>query len=266
MADDARLAALEEETKQRLAKLKAETAGGSGESQHHELSASSQSAIARQQELKETMEKRKRARDLAVPTNDNAVKLKLREYGEPICIFGEGPPERRERLREVMAQNMDLDAPYEEARGAETALQRMAKRPALGVPTSVEENVDDVQKESFFTEGSDELKAARLWIGRDALSRAAARVQAERDRIELESSDVAAHEATHRKLTGRLRTVENQLSNFGDERPISFVSFAPGTVPMLTLCQQQKSFLHLQHVHSARMQTEPASPAIAAHP
>jgi len=32
-----------------------------------------------------------------VPTNDNQVKLQLRDAGEPICLFGEGAPERRER-------------------------------------------------------------------------------------------------------------------------------------------------------------------------
>ena len=48
-------------------------------------------------ELEELM--KKRARELAVPTNDNAVKLKLREYNEPITMFAEAAPERRERLR-----------------------------------------------------------------------------------------------------------------------------------------------------------------------
>ena len=80
-------------------------------SEQHELSGSSQLAIQRQQELKDTFERRKRARELAVPTNDNAVKLKLREYGQPICLFGEGAPERRDRLREAMAQQVDLDEP-----------------------------------------------------------------------------------------------------------------------------------------------------------
>ena len=86
-----RLAKLEEETKKRLARLKegsaAKGAAASSSSsaprdaEMHDLSASSQAAIARQQELKDTIEKRKRARELAVPTNDNAVKLKLREFG-----------------------------------------------------------------------------------------------------------------------------------------------------------------------------------------
>lgn len=231
MAD--RLAQLEEETKARLSKLKAAAAANaSSQSEVHELSASSQMALERQQALKDTIEKRKRARELAVPTNDNAVKLKLREYGEPICLFGEAAPERRERLREVMASNLDLDTPFEEARGAETALSR-AKRAAV-VPARQDEPADDKRKESFFTEGSEGLKAARLWIGRDSLGRAAQRLQVERSRIQAECADVAAHEASYRELGGRLREVQNQLSNFGDERPISFVTFAPGSSVVAT--------------------------------
>ena len=87
-----KLATLEEETKRKLEKLKASSGKAPG-GDTHDLSEASQQSIARQQELKDTIEKRKRARELAVPTNDNSVKLKLREAGEPICLFGEAAPE-----------------------------------------------------------------------------------------------------------------------------------------------------------------------------
>lgn len=35
------------------------------------------------------LERKKKARSLAVPTDDNRVKARLREIGEPITIFGE---------------------------------------------------------------------------------------------------------------------------------------------------------------------------------
>ena len=35
------------------------------------------------------LERKKKARSLAVPTDDNKVKARLREIGEPITIFGE---------------------------------------------------------------------------------------------------------------------------------------------------------------------------------
>jgi len=236
MDEAARLAALEEETSARaakLAKLKAaQVAATAPDSkvETQELSASSQAAIDRQRELKETIEKRKRARELAVPTNDNAVKLKLREFGDPIILFGEAAPERRERLRDVMSANLDLDAPYEDMRGAETALTRMSRRPAAARA----EEADEVRKESFYTEGSEELQAARVWMSRDSLQRAALRLKDERERIERECADVAAHESSYRDLASRLRGVQNQLSNFGDERPISFVTFSPGSSVVAT--------------------------------
>ena len=202
------------------------------------LSASSQAAVDRQAELKETIEKRKRARELAVPTNDNAVKLKLREYDAPICIFGELAPERRERLRDVMMRNMDLDVTIDggEFRGGETLLERqqaLAKRqqtgqvhPALAAAAAEEE---DKRKEAFYTEGSEELKRARLWLASDSLARSAARLQEERERISRECTDPGTHELEVQRLGTRLKAVTNQLSNFGDERPISFCSFSPGS-------------------------------------
>lgn len=36
------------------------------------------------------IEKARKIRSLIVPTNDELVKLKLREVGEPACLFGEG--------------------------------------------------------------------------------------------------------------------------------------------------------------------------------
>jgi U4/U6 small nuclear ribonucleoprotein PRP4 len=32
------------------------------------------------------------------------VKTELRQLGEPICLFGEGPAERRNRLRELLGK------------------------------------------------------------------------------------------------------------------------------------------------------------------
>lgn len=48
-------------------------------------------------------ETQKRARSIVVPTSVEDVKQKLRELGQPITLFGEGPGDRRERLKEVIA-------------------------------------------------------------------------------------------------------------------------------------------------------------------
>ncbi|TRY81402.1 hypothetical protein DNTS_032836 [Danionella cerebrum] len=51
----------------------------------------------RQAEVLAEFERRKRARQITVSTDDVEVKACLRALGEPITIFGEGPAERRER-------------------------------------------------------------------------------------------------------------------------------------------------------------------------
>ena len=47
--------------------------------------------------------RRKRdAAAIAVPTDDNRVRVELRSRGEPITLFGERPEDRRDRLREIL--------------------------------------------------------------------------------------------------------------------------------------------------------------------
>lgn len=219
-----RLAQLEEETKRRLMRLNEvipDVKRITGDAEAAELSQSSQAAMARQQELKETIEKRKRARELAVPTNDNAVKLKLREFAEPICLFGETAPDRRERLRDVMAANLDLDTPGDDLRGGDTLMGRMGKRAAGALDGRQQE--ESKSRELFYTEGSEELREARRWLCEFSLHRAGARIAAERARIEQQCADQAAYEGAQRDLAVKLKGVQNQLSNFADERPVSFV-------------------------------------------
>lgn len=46
----------------------------------------------------------RKAKNMPIPTNDKEVKLRLREMGQPICLFGEEPGDRRERLRGIIVQ------------------------------------------------------------------------------------------------------------------------------------------------------------------
>jgi len=55
----------------------------------YEHSDSSKRARDQHQEVLEMFERRKRARTVAVPTDDRKVREKLRELGEPVCFFGE---------------------------------------------------------------------------------------------------------------------------------------------------------------------------------
>ncbi|KAG6854037.1 hypothetical protein C0991_011242 [Blastosporella zonata] len=50
------------------------------------------------------LERKKKARSMAVPTDDSRVKARLREIGEPITLFGERAADRRDRLIYVLSQ------------------------------------------------------------------------------------------------------------------------------------------------------------------
>lgn len=57
---------------------------------NYELSESSKKAREEHQAILDEFERKKRARTLAVPTDDGRVRARLRELSEPQCLFGEG--------------------------------------------------------------------------------------------------------------------------------------------------------------------------------
>ena len=52
----------------------------------------------------EEFERRRKVKSINVSTSDSDVKEDLRKLGEPICLFGEGPADRRNRLRELLGR------------------------------------------------------------------------------------------------------------------------------------------------------------------
>jgi U4/U6 small nuclear ribonucleoprotein PRP4 len=59
------------------------------------------------QALLDELERKKRARAIAVPTDDGRVKKRLRELGEPITLFGERAADRRARLIQLLSRRGD---------------------------------------------------------------------------------------------------------------------------------------------------------------
>jgi U4/U6 small nuclear ribonucleoprotein PRP4 len=59
------------------------------------------------QALINELERKKRARAVAVPTDDNKVKKRLRDLGEPITLFGERAADRRGRLIHLLSRKGD---------------------------------------------------------------------------------------------------------------------------------------------------------------
>eukprot|EP00605_Chrysophyceae_sp_TOSAG23-4_P000322 GSChrysophyteH1.ASY1.ANO1.367.1 assembled CDS len=72
-----------------------------------EFSASSKEEKERHASSMQNFEIKKRARSMVVPTAVEEVKAMLRQRRQPITLFGEGPYDRRERLREVEADQAD---------------------------------------------------------------------------------------------------------------------------------------------------------------
>ena len=87
-------------------------------------------------------ERKKRAGAFSVPTDAGRVRARLREHGEPITLFGEGPAERRDRLRELLLREQD------EAEGFEGGDVQM-------VDGEAEEQGEG--DEEFYTEGLERL-------------------------------------------------------------------------------------------------------------
>lgn len=110
------------------------------------------------------LDRKSAARKLALPTNDNEVRKRLRAMGEPITLFGEKKEDRRERLRSVIvrqrqAQGMDIDMDSE---------------------SDGDEDAEDEKEEEFYTEGDENLEFARRWMAAYSLPRAKRRIARQR--------------------------------------------------------------------------------------
>ena len=97
------------------------------------------------QALLEEFERRRKARQINVSTDDSEVKKNLRQLGEPICLFGEGPADRRNRLRELLA-SLGEDA-IKKKEEADDKSAQPEKDPET----------------TWYHEGPEPLQIARLW-------------------------------------------------------------------------------------------------------
>ena len=147
----------------------------------------SERARLESQVLLDELERKKRARNLAVPTDDTRVKARLREIGEPITLFGERvrqfqstiscciksflqAADRRERLIYVLSQihaargdeGMHLD---DESASESENVRFLVVLDILFLLKII------FQEEEFYTYGSLELLEARRQIAEFSLPR-----------------------------------------------------------------------------------------------
>lgn len=150
------------------------------------------------------LEQRKLAHQVPVPTSDVQVRERLRQYGEPMTLFGEREPDRRARLLQVLI-----------ARHGKNAVN-LSHAPAA--------EAADEDEEEFYTEGSTDLLVARRRIAMDSLSRAKARRAYQRREARVSMQDVAQ---LRKQVLEPLKTCQLLGSQIAGSRPISMVRFAP---------------------------------------
>ncbi|KAM9969409.1 hypothetical protein ACTFIR_001244 [Dictyostelium discoideum] len=152
------------------------SSGGDEENQAEFLPFSKHTKRSQEQHQKvlDEYERKKRAKQVIVPTIDNLVKLKLRELLEPIILFGEKPEHRRSRLREILIERNIIDG---------TPLLISNKK-----EQEEQEQLEDNDEENFLTEGTEELKTARINISIYSLKKSQQRLLHLKKQREIELS------------------------------------------------------------------------------
>ena len=171
--------------------------------------------------LSAQIDARKVARNLAVPTSDPKVRLRLRQLGEPITCFGEREMDRRERLRQLLAKQLqtrqtpDASAPQSQHSGDD----------------SDTDSDDDDQEEEFYTEGSSALVDARRKIAYFSLQRAKRRLAIQRKHATVPLASIVKSRS---KIFEPIKTYTNLGSQIGDDRPVSMTRFSPNSQLLAT--------------------------------
>jgi len=156
-------------------------------------------------------ERRKELRQIRITTDDNEIRELLRERGQPITLFGEGPQDRRERLR----MTIDTHGPIK------TKQERAQE----------EKEKEELTKTTWYHNGPMELKNARYKIALDSLQRIKERKQREREYRNLSGAEkTSAIQQTHRYM----QDLSSISSQNGHDRPISFCQFSPNNRMMAT--------------------------------
>lgn len=185
------------------------------------VGSSADAARRRREELVAEFESRRRLRATHAPTEDGAVRKALRRRGEPVTLFGEGPGDRRERLRGILAALDAVDGGELDDANANDA---DADDDANG--GGGHEEIVKQQKEVFYTEGTQKLLEARVELAEWSLPRAAKRLATQRatraDAKRDERMEMDAVVATTSKF-------QAQCSEIGDAtRPLCGVRFYDG--------------------------------------
>eukprot|EP00126_Sphaerothecum_destruens_P002571 Sdes_comp15997_c0_seq3m5170 len=172
-------------------------------------------------ELLSEFEKRKKSRTIPVPTDKAAVQSLLRYLSQPICLFGEGPAERRDRLKDVLAGLDD-----------EVVREALSHKEIIGSAAQQEDVVSEGDDdEVWYYPGSKDLKNMRMNVALFSLQRAQNRLKMERLFRARPPPDWAGKT---QELYNKLRSIGTTSSQIGDNRPLSYCQFSPDSQLLAT--------------------------------
>jgi len=158
-------------------------------------------------EMNEALNRKKLARSIPIPANDEDVKKKLREMGQPICLFGENAVDRRERLKKEVLE----------------IVMKEGKIPEAFIKTKTYEKVEE--NEVFYTEGSIELKEARMEIAKFSIPRSAYRIELSKKKFM--NLDRIGEGLQYEEFLNTNKNFEFTSSQYADERGCSRGSLSP---------------------------------------
>lgn len=182
------------------------------EDDNYEYDESAKIAKAEQQAILDEFERKKKARNIAVPTDDKKVRLRLRELGEPITLFGEGPAERRDRLREHLSRLSGEEVEMEKEKEEEEEKEK--------------EKEEKETAEEFYTIGTKNLLDARRYIALYSLKRAQDRLTEQRNQLNI---PIPQRKKLRHDLYSDLKKYTIISSQIGEDRPLPYITISPNS-------------------------------------
>ncbi|KAI1723267.1 WD domain, g-beta repeat domain-containing protein [Ditylenchus destructor] len=167
-----------------------------------------------EKEVLAEFDRRRKARNLTLPTDDVQVKLMLRRCNEPICLFGEDILDRRERLR--------------------TLLSKLSEDEVHMILHSWDEKEKpDAQMDTctWYHRGPEALRDARVDIADFSLRRAAKRLERAREQAKLSQQEKALIKQETHKWIQNVHIYGSQVSGI---RATSFSEFSPNSEHIIT--------------------------------
>lgn len=158
----------------------------------------------------EEFERRSLARSLRIPTDDPSVRRLLVALNQPVTLFGEGPAERRDRLR-LMASRAICSLPR--------ALELFpVLKTLMGQETAEQSEEEEDDSEEFYVPGSIDLIKIRSFLLEDSINRSQAQ-----NRCHDQVKEQAQRSALYRDMAETIDLKASFMDSQG--RPLSACKF-----------------------------------------